>query len=173
MSFKRVPGYPPGKCPTLSSAQINISIAKCLYQLLCHCFNQFYVFTYLIRSSTNDSCNAKKHAQITQLKDENLSPSQYKTIPFFFLNRYLLVFYFKYSNVCYLFYMIECVLSLHFHSSISIFLLHIQLFSNCALINIMYILDPYQDSDAKLRVWKRVKKRHIFCFNKMSNYSSI
>lgn len=82
MSFNSIPGYPPGKRSTVSSAQINISTAKCLYQLLGHCFNQFYVFTYLIRSSTNDSCNAKKHAQITQLKDENLSPSQYKPIPF-------------------------------------------------------------------------------------------
>ena len=177
MTFNRVPGYPPGKRSTVSSAQINISTAKCFYQLLCHCFNQFYVFTYLIRSSTNDSCNAKKHAQITQLKDENLRPSQYKPIPFvlflFFYNRYLLAFYFKYSNVYYLFYIIECVLSLHFHSSISISLLHIQLFCHCASINIMYILDPYQDSDIKLRVWRRVEKRHIFCFNKMSNYCSI
>lgn len=82
MSFNRVPGYPPGKRSTVSCAQININIAKCLYQLLCHCFNQFYVFTYLITSSTNYSCNAKKHAQITQLKDENLSLSQNKPIPF-------------------------------------------------------------------------------------------
>lgn len=99
MSFNRVPGCPPGKRSTVSSAQININIAKCLYQLLCHCFNQFYVFTYLIRSSTNYSCNAKKHAQITQLKDENLSLSQNKPIPFvlflYFLQQVLIDFLFQ------------------------------------------------------------------------------
>lgn len=44
------------------------------------------IFTYPIRSKTNEYYNAKKHAQITQLEEEtqiiNLNTPQYKPIPF-------------------------------------------------------------------------------------------
>ena len=90
MSCNRVPCYPSGECSTISGPQINTGIGEYLYHdyeiVLINCC--FFILSLL---NTNKYYNAKKHSQVTQLKEEyqivSLHPSQYKPIPFILYHR--------------------------------------------------------------------------------------